>query len=186
MIDRWKCTNLKNRLLTFENVSGALLKTQGFQGTICDITQKDSFPIEEYTKRLILGEKLEEVKLAEINKKNIEKSMADLVKMLHPKDFEYIIDLIFQYSGWKKLTPGAGVEKDLDLDLLMPLTNEKAFVQIKSKTDNTQYNKYKEVFKNHEMDYDRFYYVYHTWENKSNSLKNESKSILWILKRYLN
>ena len=180
MIDGWKCTDINNRLLTFENVSGALLKTQGFQGTICDISQKDSFPIEEYTIRLIYGEKLEEVKQAEKNKKNIENSMADLLKMLHPKDFEYIIELIFQYSGWKKLTPGAGVEKDLDLDLLMPLTNERAFVQIKSQTTNTQYNEYKEIFKKHEVDYDRFYYVYHTWENKNIDDKIEDKKINFL------
>ena len=180
MLDGWKCTDINGRLLTFENVSGALLKTQGFQGTICDISQKDSFPIEEYTRRLINGEKLEEVKQAEINKKNIEKSMADLLKMLHPKDFEYIVDLIFQYSGWKKLTPGAGVEKDLDLDLLMLLTNERAFVQIKSQTSNLQYNEYKEIFKKHELDYDRFYYVYHTWENKNVDYNTEDKKINFL------
>lgn len=175
MIDGWKCTDIKNKLLTFENVSGALLKTQGFQGTICDITQKDSFPIKEYIKRLISGEKLEEVKKAEINKKNIEESMEDLLKMLHPKDFEYIVDLIFQYSGWKKLTPGAGVEKDLDLDLLMPLTNERAFVQIKSKTDNAEFSRYLDIFKEHEKEYSRFYYVYHTWDNKNVNYNKDIK-----------
>lgn len=162
MKDKWKCEDIKGNLLTFENISGALLKTQGFRGTICDITSgENEFPIVEYTKRLINGEKLEGVIKAEENKIAITQSMKNLLKMLHPQDFEYIIDLIFQYSGWRKLTPGAGVEKDLDLDLLMPLTGERAFVQIKSFTDQSEYNKYEEIFYKHNI-YDRFFYVYHT------------------------
>jgi hypothetical protein len=163
MKDGWKDVDEKGSLLTFENISGALLKTQGFRGTICDIKNKSLFGIEEYTKRLILGQKLEEVERAEANKLAIEKSMEELIAMLHPKDFEYIVDLIFQYSGWKKLTPGAGVEKDLDLDLLMPLTGERAFVQIKSSTDQAEYQKCESIFFKH-AEYDRFFYVYHTSE----------------------
>lgn len=164
MLGNWKSEDLNGVPLTFENVSGALLKTQGYQGTICDITDNDSFPIQEYTKRLINGKKLSQVVKAEKRKKAIEKSMADLVMMLHPKDFEYIVDLIFQYSGWKKLTPGAGNEKFIDLDLLMPLTNERAVVQIKSTTNQAQYDEYENEFDNHDI-YDRFFYVYHTSKN---------------------
>ena len=122
---------------------------------------------------MINGEKLDEVIDAEKNKQAIEKSMADLLKMLHPKDFEYIIDLIFQYSGWKKLTPGAGVEKDLDLDLLMPLTQERAFVQIKSTTNQKQYEEYEEIFFQHDDIYDRFFYVYHSSTNNINLVRRD-------------
>lgn len=73
------------------------------------------------------------------------------------------------------MTPRAGVEKDFDLDLLMPLTNERAFVQIKSKTNNTEYIKYKNIFKEHEKEYSIFYYVYHTWDNKIISDNEDSK-----------
>lgn len=178
--DGWKNTDIKGNALTFENVSGALLKTQGFQGTICDITQKDSFPIVEYTKRLISGEKLKEVEIAETNKNNIEKSMGDLLKMLHPKDFEYIVDLIFQYSGWKKLTPGAGVEEFIDLDLLSPLTNERAVVQIKSTTSQQEYNDYEQKFYNHGTLYDRFFYVFHS-PDKLNLKTNQKTKPIHIL-----
>jgi hypothetical protein len=176
MKDGWNDKDINNRVLTFENVSGALLKTQGFRGTICDIKKKsnETFDIEEYTKRLINGEKLEEVKKAIINKRAIESSMEDLVKMLHPQDFEYIVDLIFQYSGWKKLTQGAGVEKDLDLDLLMPLTEERAFVQIKSSTDQSEYMKYEDIFYSHN-EYDRLFYVYHTCDKRIMPSKLEKK-----------
>ena len=176
MKDGWSDKDVNNRLLTFENVSGALLKTQGFRGTICDIKKSpnDTFDIEEYIKRLINGEKLEEVKKAFINKKAIEASMEDLVKMLHPQDFEYIVDLIFQYSGWKKLTPGAGVEKDIDLDLLMPLTEERAFVQIKSSTFQSQYMTYENKFYEHD-EYDRLFYVYHTCDNEIKASREEKK-----------
>lgn len=170
----WQSEDTQGRSLTFENVSGALLKTQGFQGTICNIANKDSqFDIEEYTRRLINGEKLDEVKEAEENKQAIEKSMADLVKMLHPKDFEYIIDLIFQSSGWKKLTPGAGVEKDLDLDLHMSITEERAFVQIKSSTNQKEYEKYEEIFFQHSDIYDRFFYVYHSSKKDIQSIRQD-------------
>lgn len=170
----WISKDKENRELTFDNISGALLKTQGFQGTICEISKKDSFPIKKYTRLLIEGKKFPELIKAEKRKKDIVASMADLVKMLHPKDFEYIVDLIFQYSGWKKVTPGAGVEEFLDLDLLMPLTNQRIAVQIKSTTNQSQYEEYEKKFL--ELDtYKEFYYVYHTSENKikiSNEIKN--------------
>lgn len=176
MKDGWHDKDLNEKLLTFENVSGALLSVQGFRGTICDIKTKDnSFDLEEYTKRLIDGKKLEQVERAEENIAQMQESISDLVKMLHPKDFEYIVDLIFQYSGWKKLTPGAGVEKFIDLDLLMPLTNERAFVQIKSATSQQEYTKYEEEYYKHDI-YTRMFFVYHSSTDKIKSI-NTSKPI---------
>lgn len=170
----WNSEDINGNVLTFENISGALLKTQGFQGTICDIKDSDEFPTKEYTKRLISGMKLDEIITAENNKQAIEKSMQDLIRMLHPKDFEYIVDLIFQYSGWKKLTPGAGVEEFIDLDLEMPLTGERAVVQVKSSTNQQEYENYENIF--HECGdlYDRLFYVYHSPKNlnlRTNSIK---------------
>jgi len=164
----WYPTDLKGNPLTFENISGVLLKTQMYQGTICDIKNKEdsNFKIENYIKRLLKGEKLHSVIEAEKNIENMKVSIINMIQLLQPKDFEYLIDLIFQYSGWKKLTQGGGVEKWLDLDLLMPLTNERAFVQIKSETTQKEYDDHEAYFYNCDELYNRMFYVVHTLKGK--------------------
>nr|MBA3768519.1 hypothetical protein [Acidobacteriota bacterium] len=56
-------------------------------------------------------------------------------------------------------------EKTRDLDLILPSTSERAFVQVKSKTTSKELDEY--VAKIDDGPYDRMFYVFHSGEAKT-------------------
>lgn len=52
-------------------------------------------------------------------------------------------------------------QKTLDLDLVLPSTNERALVQVKSKTTSKELAEYISKFEGHGP-YDRMFYVFHS------------------------
>ncbi|HEV2237586.1 MAG TPA: hypothetical protein VGR57_13060 [Ktedonobacterales bacterium] len=84
-----------------------------------------------------------------------------MMRLLGPRDFEILMDLIFAASGWRRLGVVGKTQKTLDLDLLLPSTGERAFVQIKSRTTTVALNDY--IGRLEEMGpYDRMFYVFHS------------------------
>ena len=92
--------------------------------------------------------------------------------MLTWQDFELLVELVFAGSGWRRVSATGGTQKTIDLELVMPLTDETAFVQVKSRTDQAQFDDYLERFAARSDD--RMFYVYHTAakepRNKDNSV----------------
>ena len=84
-----------------------------------------------------------------------------LVQKLHWKDFELLVDLIFSRAGWQRLSSLGKTEKSIDLDLMLPVTGNRAFVQVKSsatlKTLKDYVNQYKSMDQYQEM-----FFVVHT------------------------
>ena len=84
-----------------------------------------------------------------------------MIRLLEPKDFEMLVDLIFSISGWRRQGTVGRTQKTLDLDLLLPSTGERAFVQVKSKTNSAELAEY--VSKLDELNaYNRMFFVYHS------------------------
>jgi hypothetical protein len=54
-------------------------------------------------------------------------------------------------------------QKTLDLDIMLPSTGERAFVQVKSKTTSAELEEYVRKLKD-EGPYERMFYVYHSGE----------------------
>ena len=48
------------------------------------------------------------------------------------------MDLVFTSSGWRRLGVVGKTQKTLDLSLELPSTGERAFVQVKSRTDSKE------------------------------------------------
>jgi hypothetical protein len=130
-IGRWsdKDNSSNAKLLTAGNISGKLLKTQGFRGTICTV------PAEKYALAKINGEQLQEVDEVVTSLNDLKENLALLIKHLQWKDFETLVDLIFRNAGWQKVGETGKTQKTLDLDLFAPVTGESAIVQIKSESD---------------------------------------------------
>ncbi len=101
------------------------------------------------------GEIPEQLETAIASKIKFESDLINVIKLLQPKDFEYFVDLIFTRSGWFKQTPGGGVEEGLDLDLVQPLTGERAFVQIKSVGTKEDFEDYLKKCENNQL-YNKF------------------------------
>ncbi|HOD87096.1 MAG TPA: hypothetical protein PKH52_02380 [bacterium] len=163
VVEKWRDTNIENEKLLMGRLSGKLLKTQGYQGTICNVEDG------KYVINKINNQKNKDVETVETNLAELKSSLANLIKNLWWDDFEVLIDLIFHNLGWKRVGALGKTQKSIDLELSNPLTNETIIVQIKSKSSRAEFDRYREEFKNIEAD--RKYYIV----NSSSEFKINSK-----------
>lgn len=122
----WRCTDVKDKTLFTDSLNGQLTKIQLFQGTMCRVKQRD------YLLSRINGEVQQDVQRASAALIEIKSSIIPLIRMLNWKDFELLVDLIFSRNGFQRLSPLGKTEKSIDLDLILPITARRAFVQVKS------------------------------------------------------
>ncbi len=155
VIGKWSCVNVLGQPLAIENIDGRVTKVQGFRGTICGIE------LEDYLINKINGVIQPEVQKAKTNLAALKNSIKDLIVGLWWNDFELLIDLIFSASGWQRVSVLGRTEKDIDLDIFSPVTQKRAFVQIKSRSDLSTFEHYISLFEEYEQ-YDEMYYVVHT------------------------
>jgi hypothetical protein len=125
-IDGWHCTNTAGDTLFTDSLSGRLTKVQGFRGTICNVREQ------EYLLDRLNGLVLKDVQSARSDLKALKTSTTLLIQRLHWKDFELLVDLILSRAGWQRLSKLGETEKYIDLELLLPVTGRRAFVQVKS------------------------------------------------------
>lgn len=172
-INGWSNKNISNNELKITELSGELTKVSGYRGTICDINDK----LKDYLLKKINAEEIEDVKHAIRAKKEILESIKNLMKHLHWKDFELLVELIFSKSGWQRISASGGTQKTIDIEMLLPSTQERAFVQVKSKTENNQIQYYIDELDKREDEKEKMFFVYHTSEEIK---ETENKNIILI------
>jgi hypothetical protein len=151
----WKNTSMSGRPLRVSELSGKLTKTQMYQGTICDVEER------AYLLRRINDQQTPELVAAEATEQLLVQQILAMVRLLTPEDFELLVELIFSHSGWQRQSRTGGTQKTIDLDLLLPTTRERAFVQVKSRTKTSQFDKYAADFASSDA-HARMFYVWHT------------------------
>jgi len=152
----WRNTDVNGESLTKSRLSGALTMIAGYRGTTCSARSQEHYLISR-----INGEKVQQVERAIAARKEMADAAVGLMKLLGPRDFELLVDLVFTSSGWRRIGAVGKAQKTLDLDLVLPSTGEKAFVQVKSQTNSKQLASY--VAKLEDFDsYERMFYVFHT------------------------
>lgn len=175
-IGKWSDKDVKGNILTVDNISGKLLKIQGFRGTICSVSEW------EYVLAKINAEQLPEVVAAEKSLADLKEKLALLIKNLQWKEFETLIDLIFRQAGWQRVGTTGKTQKTLDLDLLSPVTGEKALVQIKAESNLKEFKYYKKEFANL-SDYDKFFYIVHTPKGDWHKQENKTEVNLFFINK---
>jgi hypothetical protein len=156
----WRSVDLNGEDLTKDRLSGAVGKLAAFRGTSCDVDVAD------YVVRRINGKKTPELERAVAALEQTKIAVLDMIRLLGPRDFELLVDLVFSTSGWRRLGVVGKTQKTLDLDMLLPSTGEQAFVQVKSKTTSAELAGY--VGKLEDLGpYDRMFYVYHSGDAKA-------------------
>jgi hypothetical protein len=151
----WKNHDLLGEPLTTDRLSGALTKLAAYRGTSCGVD------VAGYAVRRINGQKIPEVESAISAVAAMHASALELMRQLGPRDFETLIDLVFSRSGWQRQGVVGKTQKALDLDLLLPTTGDRAFVQVKSKTSPADLTEYLARL-DELVIYDRMFFVYHT------------------------
>lgn len=174
VIGKWSDKDINGNVLLGGNISGKLLKTQGFRGTICSV------PAEKYALAKINCEQMKEVVEVEQAMFNLKTKLTFLIQNLQWKDFETLVDLIFRQAGWQRVGDKGKTQKTLDLELFAPVTGERAIVQIKAQSDLPQFLGYQDQFATMN-DYDKFFYVVHTAKNNLLNYQNDTETKLYLV-----
>lgn len=154
-LDGWHDTDINGGKLTSEKISGNLLKVQAFQGTICNVKEFD------YLKRKLNNLLLPEVDEAVKAENHMVQKIIPLMRLLTWHDFELLVDLVFSNSGWRRIGQLGKTQKTVDIELLLPTTGERAFVQIKSSAGKNDLTDYLMRLNNSTI-YDRMFFVWHS------------------------
>ena len=164
-IGGWRSVDVNGNALTAERLSGRLLKVQAFRGTICEVGASD------YLVRRLNGELLPEVQRAQEAEETLVSAIVPLMKLLTWQDFELLVDLVFSGSGWRRVNVVGRTQKTVDLELVLPTTGERAFVQVKSSASQSELRDYSQRFEMSEA-YDRMFFVWHTGAADSEAIDN--------------
>jgi len=154
-VDGWHKTSLNGTLLSRDRLSGDLIKVEMFRGTICGIAQKD------YLLRRINDQLSPQAMAAETAEAAMLRAIRDLMKILTWKDFELLVELVFSASGWRRIGTTGKTQKTVDIELLLPTTGERVFVQVKSYATKADLEKYSAEVENSAL-YGRMFFVYHS------------------------
>jgi hypothetical protein len=151
----WRDTDLSGVKLLKSRLSGKLLALQMFQGTICTVNDLG------YLLHKINASVEPHVAAAQAAYETLQAALLPIIQKLHPKDLEVLVDLVFRQSGWQRVGVAGGVEKDIDLDLISPVTQERIAVQVKSAASPAVWRAYRAKYSDM-RGFSRFYFVTHT------------------------
>lgn len=162
-VEGWRNTSLQGNILYTDRLSGNLSKVQMFQGTICRVREKD------YLLRKLSDELSPKAKAADEAEHTYLSVIIDFMQMLNPKDFEILVDLIFARSGWIRTGEVGGSQRFADIELVLPSTGDRAFVQVKSKTHDASFGDYLNLWEQTDV-YDRMFFAWHTGDIKVDAI----------------
>jgi hypothetical protein len=168
-LNGWHCKSISGKNLRISELSGKLTRSAGYRQTICEI-KSDAF---NYLLNKIQDQVLPEVKEALAIKEKMLQSILKLIRLLTWKDFELFIDLLLVRNGGQRVHILGGVQKNIDIELIFPLIEERALVQVKAATNQQELNKYIENLS--PMSPERIFYVYHSCNG---TLKSNGRIIL--------
>lgn len=178
-IGGWKASDIHGETLLKGRLSGRLLAVQGFQGTICTVSDLN------YLLHKINGTVEPHVAVAQAAYENLQAALVPIIRKLHPKDLEILTDLVFRQSGWQRVGVSGGTEKDIDLDLISPVTGERIAVQVKSKANAAVWRAYREKYADM-RGFSRFYFVTHSPDKnlrKEAAVADDPDFVLWDVER---
>ena len=153
-LNGWKKTSVSGENLAIDRLSGRLVKVSMFQGTICTVQDH------EYLLRRINDQFSPEVVAAQIAEDALRAAILDLIRLLTWQDFEILVDLVLSNSGWRRVSRVGGPQKTVDFELVLPVTGERAFVQVKSAVSAKVLQDYEQRLEN--THYSRMFFVWHT------------------------
>lgn len=121
----WCSTDINGRPLDCTKISGRLTRVIGYRGTICEVAEL------KFLLARLNGEVLPEVQRANVAREELLASIVPLIQNLTWRDFELLVDLVFSSAGWRRLGVLGKTEKDIDLDMVQPVTQERVMIQVK-------------------------------------------------------
>jgi hypothetical protein len=152
----WSNHSLNGRLLAQADLPGTVTTVAGFKATVC--TPKAWREI----LRIIQDEKDPDVILAAEARGKYKQALEKIIKRLPWQDFEQLIDLILDRTGWVRISSLGKTLEGIDLEAENRTADEIAFVQVKSIATQTVLNDYVEQFSNQRERYARMIFAVHS------------------------
>lgn len=148
--------------LHMSSLSGRVTQMASFRGTSFEVGKDEK----DYILRRINGDSEPSAAEARILCEELKRVVIKMMCQLTPKDFELLVDLVFTTSGWLRLGSVGGVQKTIDMEIVLPTTGQRAFIQVKSKTDQNEFNEYLEAFQQMSQTgrMGRMFYVFHSYK----------------------
>jgi len=143
-IDGWHCSpiNKSEKIFYSNEISGKITKTQAFQATLCQY-KSDEIQI---INRIINGIPNPKVEMIQTKKKEIIELIKAILTDLHWKDCEILTDLIFQQSGWRRISMSGGSMEFMDFEYVEPINKDRYIVQVKSGAKKSDFIDYQNRF----------------------------------------
>ncbi len=140
----WSCSPIidPSRVFHSNEISGKISKTQAFQGTLCMYKPEEV----DIINRIING--IPNPNVAHVQKKKDEicELIITILTDLHWKDCEILTDLIFQQSGWQRVSMAGGSMEFMDFEYVEPINKDRYIVQVKSGAKRSDFLKYQDKF----------------------------------------
>lgn len=134
-INRWTDKDVNGETLWINSLRGSLTTTAGFRGTICRVREFD------YLLRRLNGEVTPATEAVRTARLKLIEALTPLICGLHWKDFELLVELVMTQGGLRRVSATGGTQHTTDIELELPLTSERALVQVKSKLDQSTVEK---------------------------------------------
>jgi hypothetical protein len=125
-VNSWCDSDLRGRTLWVNGLRGSLTTTAGFRGTICRVKEFD------YLLRRLNGEETEATRRVREAREQLIAALVPLIRALHWRDFELLVELVMSQGGWRRVSATGGAQQTIDIELELPLTGDRALVQVKS------------------------------------------------------
>lgn len=122
----WRSESLTGEPLSVANLSSALTKVAAYRQSICATKEA------AYLLRRIRGEADPLFKRADEFRLEQVQVTLDMIRRLQPDEFEIMVELIFARNGWRRTGGVGGNQADIDMMLEHSVTEETAWVQVKS------------------------------------------------------
>jgi len=128
----WSNHSIDGRLLAMVDLPGSITLTAGFRGTVCVPSA------EQEILRVLRDEKSPAALAVADARAGYEKAIEQAISDLGWKDFELLIDLILTRTGWMRISSLGKTQKAIDIAARNAGVGETAFVQVKSRANQSE------------------------------------------------
>lgn len=150
----WRCVDREDQELIKSRLPGNITKLAAYRGTSCSVDA------EAQVVRRINAQVDPDVAVARGALSAVEEALVPVLRRLGPRDMEVLVELIFGASGWRRVDTVGKARKLVDLDLELPSTEERAFVQVKARSSQKELDRYIDLLG--QESFSRMFYVFHT------------------------
>lgn len=156
----WSNRSLLNKTLAISDLPGPVTSVAGFRATVCRPGSGRS-EVTEQILRIIRGETNPLVLTAREARHAYERAVAAMLMKIGWQDFELLVSLLLERTGWIRSSELGKTRKSIDLDVDNWASEERAFVQVKATAAQDELNDYIEQFEN-APHYSRMIFAVHT------------------------